>query len=87
MHRQNKEEQLEREEEEEEDNGGEREKALETEFGRIELERALRRTKSKSALGRDSIEYKMIKELLEEWKKKLLDLYNKIFEDGIIPKQ
>lgn len=54
-------------------------------FNMGELKRAMAKT-GKTAPGKDDICYSMLKQLSEEGKNKLLMLYNKVWEEGKLPK-
>lgn len=54
-------------------------------FNMGELNRAMAKT-GKTAPGKDDICYSMLKQLSEEGKNKLLMLYNKVWEEGKLPK-
>uniref|UniRef100_A0A3B5QAR3 Reverse transcriptase domain-containing protein n=1 Tax=Xiphophorus maculatus TaxID=8083 RepID=A0A3B5QAR3_XIPMA len=57
---------------------------LNVEFTKAELNSALRKTKN-TAPGKDRIYYRMIRQLSEKSKDIILQLYNKIWEEGKLP--
>lgn len=72
----------------EEDNAEEyKEKELEEKFSKEELKRALDMIRKNTAPGKDGIEYKMLKDLPEEMKDKLLNIYNRIWTGEKIPEE
>uniref|UniRef100_A0A8C6VY57 Reverse transcriptase domain-containing protein n=1 Tax=Nothobranchius furzeri TaxID=105023 RepID=A0A8C6VY57_NOTFU len=68
-----------------EDDGGRRLTTIDIPFTVFELERAMGRTKVTSS-GKDDINYEMLKHLGEKMKGRLLELYNKVWEKGKLPK-
>ena len=56
-------------------------------FTIYELNQAINRTKKKSSPGADTISYEMIKELPTKSRIGLLKMYNKVWKEGIMPKE
>lgn len=63
---------------------GEEKEVLNLEFTKSELNGALRKL-GKTFPGKDGITYTMLKNLTDEGKEVLLSLYNKIWQEGVIP--
>lgn len=57
---------------------------LNWEFSEKKLDRVIRGVRTKSAPGRDGIDYGMIKELLREFKREILEIYNIFWNKELI---